>query len=351
MAGGTSRTPIAGVAALAGAVIAVVLGLLTVGAQASARPDGLPVAVTVPDGAPPQLRAAADRVAGQGGDALSWRITSPAEGRRMLEDKDVYGVLELAPGQVGVVVSGAVNPSGTQVVQQALTGAGQAVASAMAQAAPGNAAAAVRVETLHPATPAARVAPLAVSVVTWIGSLAAGALLVVLAQRTGRRIRPGMRLAQVAGTTVLVTGVATGFIALWDSSLPLGWDVLGWILLTTAAFAALQGALLRLLGLRAMAVLAPLYLLAPNVAGQVPELLNPAYRVLLWSWTPFRFSTEGTRSLVQGVPGAPDVAIGAGVLGALLVAGLVVLLWPSRTTRTAAAPGAAGASSELQPAR
>lgn len=339
---GTSHRPVAGLAALVGALIAVVLGFLTVGVQASVEPHGLPVAVAVPDNAPPQLRGAADRLSGQRGEALSWQVTSPAEGRRLLADKTVYGVLELAPGQVAVVVSGAVNPSGTQVAQQALAAAGQALSTAMSQAT-GTPAAPVRVETLHPASAAGRVAPLAVSVLAWVGSLVAGALLIVLAARSGRRVGAAARLTQVTATAVLITGVAAGFLTLWDSSLPLGWDVLGYILLTAAAFAAVQAALLRLLGIRAMVILAPLYLLAPNVAGQVPELLNPAYRILLWSWTPFRFSTEGTRSVLQGTPG---VTTGVWVLAALLVAGLVVILWPARTTRSATV-----AAPELQPAR
>ncbi len=343
---GTSRRPVAGLAALAGAVVAVVLGFLTVGVQASVEPDGLPVAVAVPDNAPPQLRAAAGQLTSQGGEAIRWQVTTPAEARTLLDDKDVYGVLELAPGQVGVVVSGAVNPSGTQVVQQALTGAGQALSTAMSQAT-GTPTAPVRVETVHPASPAGRTAPLAVSILAWVGSLAAGAILVVVAERTGRRIGVAARLTQVGATAVLITGVAAGFLALWDSSLPLGWDVLGYILLVAAAFAAVQTALLRLLGIRAMAILGPLYLLAPNVAGQVPELLNPAYRVLLWSWTPFRFSTEGTRSLLQGTPGAPDVTTGIWVLGAMLVAGLVVILWPGRVK----SPAPVEAAPELQPAR
>uniref|UniRef100_UPI0035E42BEE hypothetical protein n=1 Tax=Amycolatopsis pithecellobii TaxID=664692 RepID=UPI0035E42BEE len=105
--------------------------------------------------------------------------------------------------------------------------------------------------------------------------------------------------------------------------------------LVSTAFAAIQGALLRLLGFAALAILAPLYLLAPAVAGQVPELLNPVYRIALWSWTPFRFSTEGMRSILQGTPGAHDVTTALWVLGVLLVAGLVVLVWPGRTLRPA----------------
>jgi hypothetical protein len=303
-------------AALAGAVIAVVLGLVTVGVQATVSPHGLPVAVA----APPQLRPAAEHITTQGGGALAWRITSAEEARKLLDDKEVYGILELGrPNKV--VVSGAVNPSGTQFVQQILTAA----------------AAPAQVETVHPASVAGRTAPLAVSILAWLGSLAAGGALLALARRTGRPLTFGARLTRVLASGVLMTAVLAGFLKLWDASLPLGWDVLGFVFLVATAFAAIQGALLRLLGLGAMAVLAPLYLLAPAVAGQVPQLLNPAYRTVLWSWTPFRFSTEGLRSILQGTPDAPDVTTALWVLGALLVAGLVVVLWPGRPPEPAPA--------------
>jgi hypothetical protein len=114
--------------------------------------------------------------------------------------------------------------------------------------------------------------------------------------------------------------------------------VLGFILLTAVAFTAVQGGLLRLLKIRAVAILAPLYLIAPAVAGQVPEMLDPAYRTLLWSWTPFRFSTEGLRSLLLGTPDAPDVRTGIIVLASMAVVGLVVMLWPSRRAIEPEAP-------------
>ncbi|EOD69587.1 hypothetical protein [Amycolatopsis vancoresmycina] len=302
------------VAAVAGALVAVVLGFLTFGAQATVAPDGVPVAVA----APPEI---AQRVAAHGGGQLAWTVATPAEARRLLEDKKVYGVLELAPGAATVVTSGAVNPAGTQVAQQALTGAATALAGPPKQ------------EVLHPVSLAGRVAPLAASALAWIGALIAGLALTQLARRTGRMIGAGARFLQVVGAGVLITAVVAGFFALWDSALPLTADVLGFVFLAATAFAALQAGLLRLLGLRAMAVLAPLYLVAPAVAGQVPELLNPAYRALLWSWTPFRFSAEGLRSLLQGVPGAPDVTTALWVLGALLAAGLLVTLWPGRSAR------------------
>jgi hypothetical protein len=318
-------------ASVAGALVAALLGVLTFGAQATAAPHGVPVAVSAPDSGP--ARTAAEHVAAQGGGPLAWRVTTPAEARNLLEDKKIYGILDLAPGQgVSVVVSGAVNPSGTQLVQQALTGAGQALSSALGSAAP------VKVETVHPVSTAGRTAPLALSAVAWLGCLVAGAALTALAGRSGRRPGAGARLVQVAGTAVLVTGVLAGFLKLWDDTLPLSREVLGFAALTATAFAAVQTGLLRLLGIRAMALLAPLYLLAPAVAGQVPELLHPAYRTLLWSWTPFRFSSEGLRSLLAGTPHAPDVASGVWVLGGMLVAGLVVVLWPGRSAREEAEP-------------
>ncbi|SEF35421.1 hypothetical protein SAMN05421837_10855 [Amycolatopsis pretoriensis] len=311
-------TRLVSLAALAGALVAVVLGFLTFGAQATAAPDGVPVAVA----GPPEL---AQRIAAHGGGQLAWTVTTPAEARRLLADKKVYGVLELG-SPATVVTSGAVNPAGTQVAQQALTAGAAALGGPPKQ------------EVLHPASAAGRTAPLAASALAWIGALVAGLALTQLAKRTGRTIGAGARFLQVVGAGVLVTAVVAGFFALWDSALPLDAGVLGFVFLAATAFAALQAGLLRLLGLRAMAVLGPLYLVAPAVAGQVPELLNPAYRTLLWSWTPFRFSAEGLRSLLQGVPDAPDVTTGLWVLGALLVAGLLVVLWPGRSARQEAEP-------------
>ncbi|WP_410653172.1 ABC transporter permease [Amycolatopsis sp. cmx-4-54] len=300
-------------AAVAGALVAVVLGFLTFGAQATVAPERLPIAVAAPPG---PLEAVAKGIASHGGGQVSWRVTSPEQGRKLLEDKEVYGVLELPST---VVVSGAVNPSGTQIAQQALTGAAQAMGGTP------------KVETLHPASAAGRVAPLALSALAWVGCLAAGAVLILAGRRVGRDAGAAARFTQIVSAGVLVTGVLAGFLKLWDSALPLGWDVLGFLFLTSTGFAALQTGLLRLLGVRAMAILGPLYLVAPAVAGQVPELLNPVYRAVLWSWTPFRFAAEGLRSLLQGVPGAPDVTTGVWVLAGLLAAGLVLALWPGRS--------------------
>jgi len=321
------------IASFAGALIAIVMGFLAFGAQATAAPDHVPVAVAAPESGP--LRIAAERVAGQGGEQLAWRLTTPEQARQLLADKEIYGALELGVGPAGptatVLVSGAVNPSGTQVAQQALTGAGQALTAALAQTSPAGTAPTVRVETLYPAGSAGRAAPLAISALAWVGCMAAGALLVVQAGRAKTALSPAGRLTQVLGTSVLVTAVLVGFLWLWDDALPLDGRVVGFIALVSVAFAAVQAGLLRLLGIRAMAILGPLYLLAPAVAGQVPELLNPAYRSLLWSWTPFRFSTEGLRSLLQGTPGAPDVATALWVLASMLAAGLIVVLWPGRS--------------------
>ncbi|GAA1203482.1 hypothetical protein LY12_000541 [Prauserella alba] len=344
--GTRARTLVVGTA-VAGALVAIVLGFLTFGAQASSQPHRLPVAVAVPDAAPPELHAAAERVAATGGEALEWWVVEPGEGRALLDDQDVYGVLELGLGRGGptvtAVTSGAVNPAGTQIAGQAVTTAGQRVAEALGEATPA-ASPQVRSETIHDTGPAGRTAPLGISALAWVGGLAGSALLAVQVRR--QRLRPGAgaRCAHLALTVVLVTGVLAGFLALWDSSWDLGWPVLGFLALTASAFAAVQGALLRWLGIPAMAVLGPLYLLAPSVASQVPETLEPAYRVLLWSWTPFRFSTEGLRSLLAGTPGTDQVTVALWVLGAMLVVGLTALLWPRGTP-----DGARSAGEEAEP--
>jgi hypothetical protein len=302
------------VAALAGAFVAAVLGLLTFGAQATVNPERVPLAVAGPG---------AERIAGQGGEHVQWRVVNPAEGRQLLEDKEVYGVLELGR-PVTVVVSGAVNPSGAQVAQQILTGAAQAVSASVPGSGP------PQTVTLHPASTAGRVAPLAGTALLWIGGLVAGLLFVVLKTRGGVSPGLGARLALPLAASVLSVGVVALLLRLWDSSLPLGWDVLGYLLLAALAFTAVQGALLRMLGLRAAAILGPLYLIAPAVAGQVPELLHPFYRDILWSWTPFRFAAEGVRSLLQGNASAPDVRTGLIVLGSMAVVGLVFILLPGK---------------------
>jgi hypothetical protein len=314
---------------LVGAVVATVLGLLTFGVQATVAPDHLPLAVAAPDN--PALRQAANQIAARGGDAVDWTVTDPAHARDLLDDKDVYGILEIDQGPaITVVTSGAVNPQGTQVAQQVLTGAAQGLLGALAQQQPTLKLVPPKMETVHPVSTAGRTAPLAASALLWIGGLVGAMAFGLLVVQRGRRATTTARLTLVVSVSVLATGAVIGLLKLWDSSLQVSTEVVGFLLLTAAAFAAVQGALLRLLHLRAAAILGPMYLLAPAVAGTVPEMLNPTYRTLLWSWTPFRFSTEGLRSLLQGTSDAPDVRNGVLVLASMAVVGLVVLLWPRR---------------------
>jgi hypothetical protein len=323
----------------ASAIMAAVLGLLTSGVQATAEPRGLPVAIAVPEGVP-ALQQAAQRITGQGGEQVSWRVTSPQEGRQLLEDKQVYGVLEFTQSAQGiavnVVVSGAVNPSGTQVAQQVLTTAGQAVAVGLAQSNSNTPVQPVSVQVVHPASPAARAVPLAASSLLWIGCLVGSVLVVAVSHRAQRRAGGGLRLVTAVVSALGATGALLGLMWLWDPNL-MDAPLIGFLLLVAFAFAAVQGAVLRLLGLAGMVILAPLFLVAPAVAGTVPELLHPAYRTLLWSWTPFRFSTEGVRSLLllDGMPG--DVRLALMVLGAMAVVGVIVLLLPGR--RQTSGPG------------
>lgn len=208
--------------------------------------------------------------------------------------------------------------------------AGLPPATQVAQQVPGATPSPVAVETVHPASTAAKVLPLAASALLWLGTLVGSLLLVLLASRHGRVPTFGARLLSVAAMAGAAPAVVLGLGRLWDHDLDIGWPLVGFLVLVAGAFAALQGGVLRLLGLRGAALLAPLYLMAPAVAAQPPELLDPTYRTFLWSWTPFRFSTETLRSLLVLDGSAPDVGIGIAVFSVMAVAGLVVLLWPAR---------------------
>jgi hypothetical protein len=348
--------------AVVGAVAALLIGLLTFGAQATAAPDGVPLAIGAADpAAAAALAPIAQRLAAEGGGAVAWRtVGSRAEAERLLDRKEVYGALLLAPGASGptatVLLSGALNPSATQVAQPVLTQVGETVvaaarAQAGAQAAQAPAGAqrpqaapaaapepAVRIETIHPTSAAGRILPLAASALLWLATLIAGVMVVVAIPR----LRGGRPLGRVAllGTSVasalLGAAAVLGLAWAWDASLPLSWDVAGFLALAGLSFALLQAGVFRWLGIAGMAVLAPLYLMAPAVAGLVPELLHPAYREALWSWTPFRFSTEGLRSLLFLGRDAADVQSALWVLGAIAAVGLLLTIAPRPRARRAA---------------
>lgn len=281
------------VTAVAGAVVAFLLGLLTFGVQATVHPHDVPLAVVAPPPIAEKIRAADSA-------EVDIRVVSADEARNLLRDKEVYGVLEIAPGQATIRLNPAVNPSGTQVAQQVLTGVAQGAGLP------------VRIDAQTP-TAAERTAPLAASALLWVGGMIAGLLFVVL---KGRKLRWLSALT----TAVLVTGSTTGLLAWWGVTFTA--EALAFMLAVAVSFALLQAGLFKHLGIRAMGVLGLLYLMAPAVAGQVPELLDPAYRAVLWSWTPFRFSAEGLRSLMYD----GSVSTEWWVFGGIAVAGLALLV-------------------------
>lgn len=336
-AGRISGARLGVIAGVAGAVVAIVLGLLTLGVPATASPHGLPLAVAVPEGAAGQaLSPVLARLTEQGGEAVAWRATSPQQAAELLDDKEVYGVLELAPPVPGgrfaptVVVSGALNSAGTQAAQQILVTAGQGIAEAVAAQVPGVTPGQVTTRTVHPTSTAAKALPLSASALLWLATLVASIAVVAVSMRGGHKPSTRTRLAAVGTATVLGPAVVLGFAWLWDSGISVPASAIAFLVLVAAAFALIQGAVLRLLGLFGIAILAPLYLMAPAVAALPGELVQPAYKVALWSWTPFRFSTETLRSLLYLDGSAPDVATGVIVFASLAVVGLVVVLWPSR---------------------
>jgi hypothetical protein len=339
----------------AGALIALLLGLITFGVQATVAPRQVPLAlgVTAPSAAQ-ALTPIIARVQAQSGDAVSWRtVGSRAEAERLLDRKEIYGALLLNPSPSGasatVLVSGAVNPSATQVAQPLLTQVAESIVSSLRAQAAGRAAQAappaipaapvpaVQVVTIHPASAAGRVLPLAASALLWLATLITSALLVAVGPRlrSGRPIGLAAWLGGAFTGALLGTGVVLGLARFWDASISIGWDAIGFIALVGLAFALLQAAVLRWLGLRGVGLLAPLYLVAPAVAGLVPELLHPFYRDALWSWSPFRFSTEALRSLLFLGSGAPDFQPALYVFAGIALGGLLLLLVPRPGLSTA----------------
>lgn len=307
--------------ALIGAVVALVLGLLTFGVQATISPDHVPLAVGANDpGGAAALSQLTQGIAAHGGSEVDWHVVqSRAEAQSLLDSKQVYGALLFSPGAGGlsatVLLSGAVNPTATAIAQPILVGV------AAGSRAP------YQVETIHPTSVAGRTLPLAGTALLWLAALVANVVTLVL----GPRLRGGASLGRVgvagvaASAAVLGTGLVVGLAWLWDSSLPIDWSLVGFLLLVGFAFALLQAAILRWLGIAGVALLGPLYLMAPAVAGLPPELINPVYRALLWSWTPFRFSVEGIRSLLLLGGGASDVPAALLLFGAIALGGLVLI--------------------------
>ena len=325
-------------AALIGTIAAFVLGLLTFGVQATVNPDHVPLAVGASDpsdsGALAQLTQS---IAAHGGDQIDWHVVqSRTEAANLLDTKQVYGALLFSPGPGGltatVVLSGAVNPNATAVAQPVLVGVAE---STRAQ---------FQVVTIHPTSAAGRTLPLAATALLWLTALVGNGIALVL----GPRLRGGNALGRIgvigvaAGAALFGTGLAVGFAWLWDASLQISSDVVGFLMLIGFAFALLQAAVLRWVGITGMALLGPLYLMAPAVAGLPPELINPVYRSLLWSWTPFRFSTEGIRSLMFVGGGAPDVQPAILVFVTIALVGLVA---------TAARRKSPGAEASVRPVR
>ncbi|GEL20154.1 hypothetical protein [Pseudonocardia asaccharolytica] len=211
---------------LVGALVAVVLGLLTFGVQTTVAPRGVPLALVIPRGdAGAALAPMAQQIGTQGGDAVEWHVVDAVTATELLDDAEVYGILEIAPTSEGLAIttttSGAVNPSGTQVAEQMLGRAGGAIAQAITQRT--GVAPAITATTVHPAPPAARALPLVATALLWIGGLAANAVLLLRFARAGRGLPVGA--AMVGAATIAVAGPAVilGFEALWGLGIDWTW--------------------------------------------------------------------------------------------------------------------------------
>jgi hypothetical protein len=324
-------------AGVIGALVMVVVGLLTFGVQATVRPSGVPLAVAVPDGpAGAAVMPVVQRIADRGGDATSWTVTTADDAATALRVGAVFGYLSLAPAPdgglaVSATTSGALHPSATQVAEEVLRDA----AAAVQDTPPAHTA----VTVMDPVSPGGQVLPLAATALLWIGGTAAGG--VHLARSRGTGWSRSSAISVVLTFTLLGPAVVLGFATLWDGGTAWPPAAIGFLVLVAAGFAAVQGAVLRLAGLLGLPILGLLYLMAAPMATQPPELITPVHRVLLWSWTPFRFAVESQRSLLYAPAPSADITTSCVIFGAFLVAGLTVILWPKgRRPQGRSAPAA-----------
>jgi hypothetical protein len=208
---------------LIGGVAATVLALLTFGVQATVNPDHLPLAVGADDpSAAAGIAQLTQNISAHGGDQVSWQVVqSRADAENLLDAKHAYGAILFSPGPGGmsatVLLSGAVNPNATGIAEPILLGVAQGV-GAHAQ-----------VVTIHPTSAAGRTLPLAATALLWLTALVANVFALVLAPR----LRAGAAMGRIvvigvaAAAAVVGTGVVVGLAWLWDSTLPIDWQVAG----------------------------------------------------------------------------------------------------------------------------
>ncbi|MCD7034377.1 YhgE/Pip family protein [Metabacillus sp. GX 13764] len=145
-------------------------------------------------------------------------------------------------------------------------------------------------------------APTTLTQIIWITTLISSAIIFTAVRKAhSNTIKPiGFLYQLLAGAVftavnaLIVLYLAAGVL---DLHVPDYWAVYGFMLFASFMFFLMQGALLNWLGFGGMPILVLLFFFSNPVLALAPEMLPDVTKTWLYSWTPFRFSVEGLRSI------------------------------------------------------
>lgn len=370
-------------------IIIMVFGLAMMGSVLGARPKDLPVALVVLDqgaelGNGNKL-AVGEMVKGKLLDnkemPIAWKLVgSEEEARKGLDAQDYYGALVLPadlsagllslqtpnpkPGAVKILINEGMNTQAAtavkQILGQVMKGIGLELSKQMlalvgqrAPQIPVSTAAAllapitVEEQAVHPvgANNASGGAPNMLTQIMWLGSMVTSIFMFLAAQR--EKSRGSGRWKVVFSQTaagLLIIPAASGFLIWMATSwygMEIGEPANAWLFLWLAgtAFFLLQSALLNLLGMPAIGLLVLLLFFSMPLINMAPEFLPEATKDWLYSWTPFRFVTQGLRNIFYF--GGTDAMSESYTVLWWLIGSCLVLLFASafrkRSSQTASA--------------
>lgn len=145
-------------------------------------------------------------------------------------------------------------------------------------------------------------APTTLTQIIWITTLISSAIIfMALRKSQENKIKPLGFVYQLAAGLLFtsVNALIVLYLAshILDLHVPDYWAVYGFLVFASGMFFLMQGALLNWLGLGGMPILVLLFFFSNPVLALAPEMLPDVTKTWLYSWTPFRFSVEGLRSI------------------------------------------------------
>ena len=323
---------------------ALVLGVLILqfgfiasylGAFHNPVPNRIPIAVVAPAGAPAgtaeQVAARLNALPGRPVEART--ASSSAAGRALLDNRTVYGVIDLAAsGPDTLLVTSAAGAAVSTAVETVVTRADQAQQ---------------RTVTVVDAIPAGRGDARGLSAfylaVGWVvgGYLVAAILGIAGGARPANRVRAVIRLGALAAYAI-VSGFGGALITETILSALSGHFAALWVFGTLLVFAvgAFTMALQTLLGTVGIGVAIGLFVVLgnPSAGGAYPAVLLPPFWSAIGPWLPPGAATDAIRRIVYfpsaSIATSVWVLVGYAIFGLLTTIG-VVTMRSERTTSPA----------------